>query len=51
MGKPILVLREMTERPEAVEAGTFRLVGTNRERIVFETMELLDNAEEYTKMA
>ena len=51
LGKPVLVLREVTERPEAVEAGTVRLVGTNRERIITETMELLENAEEYTKMA
>lgn len=51
LGKPVLVLREKTERPEAVEAGTVRLVGTDRERIVRETMLLLDDSEKYVNMA
>ena len=50
-GKPILVLREKTERPEAVEAGTVKLVGSKRERIVAEATVLLDDAEAYRKMA
>jgi UDP-N-acetylglucosamine 2-epimerase (non-hydrolysing) len=48
LGKPILVTRFVTERPEAVEAGTVRLVGTNEERIVQEANLLLDNDAEYT---
>jgi len=51
LGKPVLVLRDVTERPEAVEAGTVRLVGTDRSRIVGWTRRLLDDPEEYTKMA
>ncbi|MGB9628970.1 MAG: non-hydrolyzing UDP-N-acetylglucosamine 2-epimerase [Thermodesulfobacteriota bacterium] len=51
LGIPVLVLREKTERPEAVEAGTVRLVGTKAERIIAETSLLLDNLEEYNKMA
>jgi UDP-N-acetylglucosamine 2-epimerase (non-hydrolysing) len=51
LGKPVLVLREVTERPEGVEAGTVRLVGTDRERIVAETVRLLDDAEAYRGMA
>ena len=50
LGKPVLVLRSVTERPEAIEAGTVRLVGTNRTKIFSETVRLLDNAEEYKKM-
>ncbi|PWT99258.1 MAG: UDP-N-acetylglucosamine 2-epimerase (non-hydrolyzing) [Terriglobia bacterium] len=50
LGKPVLVLREKTERPEAVEAGTVKLVGTDEERIVAESVRLLDDAEEYTRM-
>ena len=46
LGKPILVMREKTERPEAVEAGTVRLVGTDVERIVAEAACLLDDPEE-----
>ena len=45
MGKPVLVMREVTERPEAVTAGTARLVGTDREKIVAETLRLLDDRE------
>ncbi len=51
LGKPILVLREKTERPEAVRAGTVRLVGTDEERIVGETQRLLDSPAEYEAMA
>ncbi len=50
LGKPVLVLREKTERPEAVEAGTVKLVGTDEERIVAEAARLLDDAAEYRKM-
>ena len=51
LGKPILVMREKTERPEAVEAGTVRLVGTDVERIVGEATRLLEDPEEYQRMA
>jgi UDP-N-acetylglucosamine 2-epimerase (non-hydrolysing) len=49
LGKPVLVLREKTERPEAVEAGTARLVGTDVDRIVSETERLLRDDEEYER--
>jgi UDP-N-acetylglucosamine 2-epimerase (non-hydrolysing) len=49
--KPALVLREVTERPEGVEAGILRLVGTNPENIVSNTVELLENPSVYQKMA
>ena len=51
LGKPVLVMRDMTERPEAVDAGTVRLVGTSREKIVSEARRLLNDAEEYTSMS
>jgi UDP-N-acetylglucosamine 2-epimerase (non-hydrolysing) len=51
LGKPVLVLREKTERPEAVTAGTVKLVGTNVSRIVGETARLLDQPAEYEKMS
>lgn len=51
LGKPVLVLREKTERPEAVEAGTVRLVGTDRGRIVHAVNELLHNPTAYAQMA
>ncbi|MFM8396160.1 MAG: non-hydrolyzing UDP-N-acetylglucosamine 2-epimerase [Acidobacteriota bacterium] len=51
LGKPVLVLREVTERPEGVEAGTVRLVGTDRQRIVTETLRLLGDPAEYQRMA
>ena len=51
LGKPTLVMRETTERPEAIEAGTARLVGTERHRIVAETERLLNDAELYRSMA
>jgi UDP-N-acetylglucosamine 2-epimerase (non-hydrolysing) len=51
LGKPILVLREKTERPEAVEAGTVKLVGTDPDRIVREAAALLDNPAEVERMS
>lgn len=51
LGKPVLVMRDTTERPEAVEAGTVKLVGTDFDKIVDETQELLDNQDEYKKMS
>lgn len=51
LGKPVLVLRNVTERPEAVEAGTAKVVGTEKENIIVATRELLDNNEEYDRMA
>lgn len=51
LGKPVLVLRETTERPEGIEAGTAKLVGTKREKIVRETELLLNDYNEYDKMA
>jgi UDP-N-acetylglucosamine 2-epimerase (non-hydrolysing) len=50
LGKPVLVMREKTERPEAVEAGTVKLVGTDEERIVAEATRLLDDPVEYARM-
>jgi UDP-N-acetylglucosamine 2-epimerase (non-hydrolysing) len=49
LGKPILVMREKTERPEAVEAGTVRLVGTSEARILEESRILLDDEAEYAR--
>ena len=51
LGKPVLVMREITERPEAVEAGTVRLVGTDREKIVAEARSLLDDPRAYEAMS
>ena len=51
MGKPVLVMRDTTERPEAIEAGTAKLVGTDRKRIVQEASRLLDDTEAYQAMA
>jgi UDP-N-acetylglucosamine 2-epimerase (non-hydrolysing) len=51
LGKPVLVMRDTTERPQAVENGTVRLVGTNYDAIVSETSRLLDDAEAYERMA
>jgi UDP-N-acetylglucosamine 2-epimerase (non-hydrolysing) len=51
LGKPVLVLREVTERPEAIEAGTARLVGTDTEWIVQQTQSLLEDPDEYAVMA
>lgn len=50
LGKPVLVMRDTTERPEAVEAGTVRLVGADPERIVEEAGKLIEDNEEYKKM-
>ncbi len=50
LGKPVLVLREETERPEAVEAGVVKLIGTNSKKIIKEVKELLDNKEKYLEM-
>jgi UDP-N-acetylglucosamine 2-epimerase (non-hydrolysing) len=50
LGKPVLVMREKTERPEAVEAGTVKLVGTDEDRIVAEAGRLLDDPKEYARM-
>ena len=51
LGKPILVLRDKTERPEAVSAGTVKLVGTDRQLIVREAIRLLEDRTEYERMA
>lgn len=51
LGKPVLVMRDTTERPEAVAAGTVCLVGTNVDRIVSETLHLLNNPAVYQRMA
>ncbi|MFB4392142.1 MULTISPECIES: non-hydrolyzing UDP-N-acetylglucosamine 2-epimerase [unclassified Pseudomonas] len=51
LGKPVLVLRKVTERPSALEGGTVKLVGTLTERIVRETSQLLDDPEAYARMA
>jgi UDP-N-acetylglucosamine 2-epimerase (non-hydrolysing) len=51
LAKPVLVLRDVTERPEAVEAGTVQVVGTDRERIVAATERLLEDAQAYARMA
>ncbi len=51
LGKPVLVLRDKTERPEAVEAGTVKLVGPHRDRIVGEASRLLDDAGLYQSMS
>ena len=51
LGKPVLVLRDTTERPEAVTAGTVRLIGTDRERVYAEAKELLTDKDAYGRMA
>ena len=51
LGKPVLVMRDVTERPEAVDAGTVILVGANRERIVANAAELLENDATYKRMS
>ena len=51
LGKPVLVMRENTERPEAVDAGTVILVGTNKEKIVNTALDLLDNKERFQLMS
>ncbi|MBL79374.1 MAG: UDP-N-acetylglucosamine 2-epimerase (non-hydrolyzing) [Nitrosomonadaceae bacterium] len=51
LGKPVLVMRDTTERPEAVDAGTVKLVGTNQQKIVDEVNFLIENSQAYIKMA
>lgn len=51
LGKPVLVMRDTTERPEAIDAGTVKLVGTDSERIVQEVSKLLDEREAYEAMS
>ena len=48
--KAVLVLRDTTERPEAVKSGAVKLVGTSKEKIVGETQKLLDSKQHYEKM-
>ena len=50
-GKPVLVLRDNTERPEAVHAGTVKLIGTDKDRIVAETAELIEDRDAYAAMS
>jgi len=51
LGKPVLVMRDTTERPEGIDAGTAKLVGTNASKIKSSVQLLLDNKDEYNKMA
>ena len=51
LGKPVLVMRDTTERPEALEAGTVKLVGTNYDKIICEVSELIDNQDYYNRMS
>ena len=51
LGKPVLVLRDTTERPEAVEAGTVELIGTDKDVVYKEAKELLTNQQEYSRMS
>jgi UDP-N-acetylglucosamine 2-epimerase (non-hydrolysing) len=51
LGKPVLVMRNTTERPEALDAGTVKLVGTDYDTIVNSISTLLNNKEEYNKMS
>ena len=51
LGKPVLVMRDTTERPEGIKAGTLKLVGTNEDTIYKEFKNLLENKEEYLKMS
>ena len=51
LGKPVLVMRDTTERPEALEAGTVKLVGTDYDKIVSEVSSLLDDVQYYEKMS
>lgn len=51
LGKPVLVMRDTTERPEAVDAGTVILVGTNKQKIITETLDLLNNTERFNRMS
>ena len=51
LGKPVLVMRDTTERPEALKAGTVRLVGTDKDRIISEVSRLLDDQDYYRAMS
>ena len=51
LGKPVLVMRDTTERPEAIEAGTVKLVGTDENKICSEVEKLLNNENCYRKMS
>lgn len=51
LGKPVLVLRDITERPEGVQAGAAKIIGMNKDKIINETIRLLDDEKEYSKMA
>jgi len=51
LGKPVLVMRNTTERPEAIEAGTVRLVGTDTKRIIEQAQKLISNRKFYEKMS
>ncbi len=51
LGKPVLVMRETTERPEGIKAGTLKLVGTDEHKIYDNFKLLVDNNDEYDKMA
>ena len=51
LGKPVLVMRDTTERPEAVDAGTVKLVGTDFDKIVSETSRLIEDVDYYNKMS
>jgi UDP-N-acetylglucosamine 2-epimerase (non-hydrolysing) len=51
LGKPVLVMRDTTERPEAIEAGTVKLVGTNKELIINEAQKLIDDKIHYNNMS
>jgi UDP-N-acetylglucosamine 2-epimerase (non-hydrolysing) len=51
LGKPVLVMRDTTERPEAIKAGTVKLVGTNKDKIINEVEKLLNDRNEYDKMS
>lgn len=51
LGKPVLVMRDTTERPEGIEAGTLKLVGTNEETIYTESKRLINDKNEYVKMS
>lgn len=51
LGKPVLVMRDNTERHEAILSGTVKLVGTNKQKIVEETLKILNNSEEYNKIS
>jgi UDP-N-acetylglucosamine 2-epimerase (non-hydrolysing) len=51
LGKPVLVMRDTTERPEALKAGTVKLVGTDKQMIIEESQKLIENISEYEKMS